>query len=64
MPVDFDRDIERWSTEIAQFETHTKDDYAWRRENLVAPNLVDVLVDCHDGFRWEESTIFNVTESN
>lgn len=51
----------RWSTDIAQFEAHTKDDYAWRRDNI-SLDTVDFILDCHDKFKWEEATIFSLTE--
>jgi len=54
--------MDRWSTDIAQFEAKTKEDYAWRRENLAKLDLVDFIVDCHDKFKWEEGTLFNVFE--
>lgn len=34
LPTDFDRDVAVWSTDVAQFETRTKEDYEWRRANL------------------------------
>ena len=60
LPADFDRDVERWSTDLAQFETHTKEDYAWRRANLTDRDMRDFVCDCHDGFKWEEATAFNI----
>lgn len=62
LPTDFDRDIAVWSTDVAQFETHTKEDYEWRRANLAQPGVTDYLADIHDHFRWEEGTLFNVSE--
>ena len=59
LPAEHDMNIPYWSTDIAQFESHTKDDYAWRREEMAADAL-DVLIDCHDFFKWEEATIFNI----
>jgi len=64
LPVETDCDIDRWSTDIAQFEAKTAEDYAWRRENLTKLDLVDFLVDCHDKFKWEESTLFKIFEDN
>ena len=64
LPVETDCDIDRWSTDIAQFEAKTAEDYAWRRENLAKLDLVDFLVDCHDKFKWEESTLFKTFEDN
>ena len=31
----YDGTISRWSTNLAQFETKTKEDYEWRKANLV-----------------------------
>lgn len=59
LPADFDTDLPRWSTDLAQFESHTQADYAWRRENISADSI-DFIIDCHDTFKWEEATIFNV----
>ena len=58
---DFDCDLPAWSVEIAQFESHTKNDYEWRR-NLFKPDALDVVIDCHDKFKWEEATIFDIKQ--
>mmetsp|Transcript_399 Transcript_399/g.581 ORF Transcript_399/g.581 Transcript_399/m.581 type:complete len:113 (+) Transcript_399:394-732(+) len=63
MPEEFDTDIDRWSLDVAQFESHTKEDYEWRRTwaNVEDKNF---LVDCHDKFKWEEATIFDISEDS
>ena len=58
---DHDLDLPAWSVEIAPFESHTKDDYQWRR-NAITAETQDLVIDCHDKFKWEEATIFNVKE--
>ena len=45
--ADYDNTISRWSTFIAQFETKTKEDYEWRKQNLVDCKQF-FNVDCHD----------------
>ena len=30
LPTEYDMDIERYSVDLAVFETHTKEDYEWR----------------------------------
>ena len=64
LTVDYDHDLERWSTDIAEFESRTKEDYAWRREHLNREDLADYIVDVHDKFKWEEGTIFSTFIDN
>lgn len=54
----FDRKISRWSSDLAPFESKTKEDYEWRRQNLV--NAKDFECDAHDKNKWEKATIFEV----
>lgn len=63
LPTDWDADYDRWSTDLAEFETKTKEDYAWRNENLANPDLKDFILDMHDKFKWEEGTIFDIVEN-
>ena len=64
LPRNFDRDIDKWSTDIAVADSHTKDDIAWKYANLGNTNATDVLCDCHDTYKWEEATIFTIIEDN
>jgi hypothetical protein len=52
-----DRYIDRWSAEIAQFETKTKDLFEWK-ETLTVGSPVDV----HDKSIWNRSTILEIKE--
>ena len=64
LPVDFDCDIDKWSTDIAVAESHTKEDIAWRNENIGSTDVTDFVCDCHDKYKWEEATVFNIIEDN
>lgn len=64
LPVEFDRDIDRWSTDVAQFETRTKEDYEWRRSSMGAPSDAGYVADVHDLYKWEEATLFRVYAAN
>ena len=62
-PSDWEESVETWSTDLAPFESHTKEDYAWRREAILGvDNLENFVIDCHDDYKWEEATIFNLHE--
>lgn len=52
-----DRYLDRWSVEIAQFESKTKELWEWRA--TLAPNSV---IDAHDKTVWTKSTILEVKE--
>lgn len=57
-------ELDRWSTDIAQFNSKTEEDHKWRSENIAKNDLVDFVCDMHDKIKWEEGTIFNVIEDN
>ena len=52
-----DKFIDRWSVEIAQYETKTKELFEWK-SNLKVGSLCDV----HDKTVWNKSTIFDIKE--
>jgi len=52
-----DRYIDRWSLEIAQFESKTKETFEWRKTLEV-----NSLVDAHDKSVWNKSTILEIKE--
>lgn len=54
----YDGRMDRWSTDLVQFETKTKEDYEWRRQNLVNATMLEV--DVHDKSSWNKATIFEV----
>lgn len=60
LPPNYDLDIDRWSINLAQFESRTKEDYEWRR-SFASEDTENFLVDMHDLFKWEEGTIFDIS---
>lgn len=52
-----DRYLDRWSVEIAQFETKTKELFEWKK--TVAAGT---LVDANDKTTWCKSTVLEVRE--
>lgn len=52
-----DRYIDRWSVEIAPYESKTKELFEWK--NTLAANTV---VDAHDKTVWNKSTILEIKE--
>jgi hypothetical protein len=50
---------DRWSTEIALYESKTKSDHEWRETTLV-PGVTMFECDFHDGNAWRPSTIFSI----
>ena len=52
-----DRYIDRWSVEIAPFETKTKELFEWK--NTLTINAV---IDAHDKTVWNKSTILDIKE--
>ena len=63
LPEEFDGDFAKWSTDIAKFEAHTKEDYAWRR-SWASEETKDYVCDMHDNYKWEEGTCFYIFEDN
>lgn len=62
LPTYYDQEVDRWSTDLAQFESKTKKDYEWRKANLANLDVTDFVVDMHDDLKWEEGTIFDVSQ--
>jgi hypothetical protein len=54
----YDCQIDRNAVEIAQFETRTKEDYAWRHSKLEQWTEID----CHDRYNWCRATIMEIKE--
>ena len=54
----YDGIVDRWSTNIMQFESKTKEDYEWRRQFL--QNAVNLECEVHDKMSWNKATIFEV----
>ena len=50
-----DRYLDRWSVEMAQFETKTKDLFEWKKNLKVGD-----LVDANDKATWNKSTILEL----
>ena len=60
----YDKTYSRWSAEIANFESMTKQIYDWKKENLTK-DLKVTTIDCHDKREWYKSTILKfATEDN
>jgi len=53
-----DRYLDRWSVDIAPFESKTKELYAWK-QTLTTKSVVDG----HDKSSWNKSTILDVKEN-
>jgi hypothetical protein len=49
--------MDRWSVEIAPFESKTKDNWEWRKTITV-----NQVVDSHDKSVWNKSTILDIKE--
>jgi hypothetical protein len=58
---EYDQRISRWSSNLAPFESKTKEDYEWRRD-LVANLDAEKGLECdvNDKTQWNKSTIFEV----
>jgi hypothetical protein len=52
-----DRYLDRWSVEIAPYESKTKENWEWR-----GTILVNQLVDAHDKSVWNKSTILDIKD--
>lgn len=52
-----DRYLDRWSVEIAQYESKTKELFEWKQTVQVG-----TLVDAHDKTVWNKSTVLDVKE--
>jgi hypothetical protein len=49
----YDCRVERYAAELAQFESKTKADYEWKRNNV----KLWLEVDAHDKFSWNKATV-------
>jgi len=52
-----DRYLDRWSVEIAQFESKTKESYEWKKTVEVG-----TLIDCHDKTSWNNAHIMEIKD--
>jgi hypothetical protein len=52
-----DRFMDRWSVEIAPYQSKTKESWEWRREIKIGQ-----MVDAHDKSVWNKSTILDIKE--
>jgi hypothetical protein len=57
-PKEADRSLDRWSVEIAPFESKTKEIYEWKK-TLRVDDQVDVQ---DDTFKWLKATIIKLEE--
>ena len=55
----YDRLMDRWSTEVAPFESKTKEDYAWRTQ-MLTEDATMVEVDVHDNNMFRSGTVFSI----
>ena len=55
-PADYDKVVDRWSTNIAPAGQKTSEDLEWRNQKL--QNCVNYEVDAFDGRSWLPATIF------
>lgn len=53
-----DRYLDRWSVEIAQFETKTKETFDWKKTLEVGS-----LIDCNDKTSWNKAHIMELKDS-
>ena len=54
--IEYDKNVDRWSTSIAPAGQKTAEDYEWRNTNL--RGCVDYEIDAYDGTNWFAATIF------
>jgi hypothetical protein len=52
-----DRYLDRWSVEIAPYESKTKESWEWRSTLITGQ-----VVDSHDKSVWNKSTILDIKE--
>ena len=53
--IEYDKNVDRWSTNLAPAGSKTAEDYEWRKENL--EGCIDYEIDAHDGDKWFKATI-------
>lgn len=63
-PRGYDRKVTRWSTDIALFESKTKEDYAWRHEQVAKAVAYSFEAEVHDKSTWNKSTIIDFRTEN
>lgn len=56
-PLSYDKNVNLWSTDIAPFESKTKEDYEWRATVLSKTEQLECEV--HDKSTWNKSTILS-----
>ena len=49
--------LDRWSCQIQKTGKISCGNYEWRKSCLEDPALSYFLIQCHDGYKWEEATI-------
>lgn len=54
-PISYDRKVNRWSTDLAPFESKTKDDYEWRTNVLAKTEQLECEI--HDKSTWNKGHI-------
>lgn len=65
MPPKFDVELDRWSYNLAPFESVTKELYDWKRENFKPGEMANFVIDCKDERNnWLEATLLNVQENS
>jgi hypothetical protein len=57
-PRDADRALDRWSVELAPYESHTRESWEWRK-TLKADDQLDAL---DDSFKWLKATVVKIEE--
>jgi hypothetical protein len=54
---EYDVQINRFSTDLAEHHSMTKEDAEWREANI-GPGIEGFVCDVNDKYHWEEATIF------
>jgi len=57
-PKEADRNLDRWSIEIAPFESKTKEIWEWKK-TIKPDDKIDVQ---DDAFKWGKATILSITD--
>ena len=47
LPAEMDADYDRWALDVAEFESFTKETYAWRSA-MINASTKDLIIDCND----------------
>ena len=56
----YDGKINRWSTEVMPFESKTKEDYRWRKEQLANAKEYEFEAEMHDKSSWNNGPILKL----